>query len=52
MDTELLSVFDEVCKARSVSRAGDKLAMPQTSVSLASGDCGDSSTTRSPVRDG
>jgi hypothetical protein len=37
MDTKLLAVFDEVYKTRSVSRAGDNLGMPQTSVSLALG---------------
>lgn len=35
MDLKLLSVFDEVYKTRSVSRAGDHLGMPQSSVSIA-----------------
>lgn len=35
MDLKLLSIFDEVYKTRSVSRAGDHLGMPQSSVSLA-----------------
>ncbi|QQX89542.1 LysR family transcriptional regulator (plasmid) [Cupriavidus necator] len=37
MDTRLLAVFDEIYKTRSVSRAGENLGMPQTSVSLALG---------------
>ncbi|TDF64945.1 LysR family transcriptional regulator [Cupriavidus sp. L7L] len=37
MDTRLLTVFDEIYKTRSVSRAGENLGMPQTSVSLALG---------------
>jgi DNA-binding transcriptional LysR family regulator len=37
MDMRLLSVFDEVYKTRSVSRAADNLEIPQTSVSLALG---------------
>ena len=37
MDTKLLAVFDEVYKTRSVSRAGEHLGLPQTSVSLALG---------------
>src|SRR5213595_611684 len=37
MDTKLLAVFDEVYKTRSVSRAGENLGIPQTSVSLALG---------------
>jgi len=35
MDVRLLEVFDEVYKARSVSRAGENLGMPQSSVSIA-----------------
>ena len=35
MDMKLLAVFDEIYKTRSVSRAGENLGMPQTSVSLA-----------------
>ncbi len=35
MDLKLLTVFDEVYKTRSVSRAGDNLGMPQSSVSIA-----------------
>jgi DNA-binding transcriptional LysR family regulator len=35
MDMRLLSVFDEVYKTRSVSRAAENLEIPQTSVSLA-----------------
>ena len=37
MDVKLLAVFDEVYKTRSVSRAGDNLGLPQTSVSVALG---------------
>jgi DNA-binding transcriptional LysR family regulator len=37
MDMKLLAVFDEVYKTRSVSRAGENLGLPQTSVSLALG---------------
>lgn len=37
MDMKLLAVFDEVYKTRSVSRAGENLGVPQTSVSLALG---------------
>src|SRR4051812_29352064 len=37
MDMKLLAVFDEVYKTRSVSRAGESLGPPQTSVSLALG---------------
>src|SRR5260221_13118727 len=37
MDMKLLSVFDEVYKTRSVSRAGENLGLAQTSVSLALG---------------
>jgi len=37
MDMKLLSVFDEVYKTRSVSRAGENLSLAQTSVSLALG---------------
>jgi len=37
MDMRLLSVFDEVYKTRSVSRAAENLEIPQTSVSLALG---------------
>lgn len=37
MDMKLLAVFDEVYASRSVSRAGEKLGMAQTSVSLALG---------------
>jgi len=37
MDMRLLSVFDEVYKTRSVSRAAENLDLPQTSVSLALG---------------
>lgn len=37
MDMRLLSVFDEVFKTRSVSRAAENLDIPQTSVSLALG---------------
>jgi len=37
MDMRLLSVFDEVFKTRSVSRAAENLGIPQTSVSLALG---------------
>ncbi|WP_028998815.1 LysR family transcriptional regulator [Azohydromonas australica] len=37
MDMKLLAVFDEVYKTRSVSRAGENLGIPQTSVSLALG---------------
>ncbi len=37
MDMKLLAVFDEIYKTRSVSRAGENLSMPQTSVSLALG---------------
>lgn len=37
MDMRLLSVFDEVYKTRSVSRAAENLDIPQTSVSLALG---------------
>ncbi len=37
MDMKLLAVFDEVYKSRSVSRAGENLGLPQTSVSLALG---------------
>ncbi len=37
MDTKLLAIFDEVYKTRSVSRAGEHLGLPQTSVSLALG---------------
>jgi DNA-binding transcriptional LysR family regulator len=37
MDMKLLSVFDEIYKTRSVSRAGENLGLPQTSVSLALG---------------
>jgi len=35
MDMKLLAVFDEIYKTRSVSRAGENLGLPQTSVSLA-----------------
>jgi DNA-binding transcriptional LysR family regulator len=35
MDLKLLTVFDEVYKTRSVSRAGENLGMPQSSVSIA-----------------
>jgi DNA-binding transcriptional LysR family regulator len=35
MDLKLLSIFDEVYKTRSVSRAGDHLGMPQSSISIA-----------------
>jgi len=35
MDMRLLAVFDEIYKTRSVSRAGENLGIPQTSVSLA-----------------
>jgi DNA-binding transcriptional LysR family regulator len=35
MDIKLLPVFDEIYKTRSVSRAGENLGLPQTSVSLA-----------------
>src|SRR5205823_3268409 len=35
MDMRLLSVFDEVYKTRSVSRAAENLSIPQTSVSFA-----------------
>jgi DNA-binding transcriptional LysR family regulator len=35
MDMRLLSVFDEVYKTRSVSRAAENLQLPQTSVSVA-----------------
>jgi DNA-binding transcriptional LysR family regulator len=35
MDLKLLAVFDEVYKTRSVSRAGENLGMPQSSVSIA-----------------
>ncbi|WP_413335299.1 LysR family transcriptional regulator [Variovorax sp. Varisp85] len=34
---KLLAVFDEIYKTRSVSRAGENLGLPQTSVSLALG---------------
>lgn len=34
MDTKLLTVFDEIYKTRSVSRAGENLSLPQTTVSL------------------
>jgi DNA-binding transcriptional LysR family regulator len=37
MDLRLLSIFDEVYKTRSVSRAAENLDIPQTSVSLALG---------------
>ena len=37
MDMKLLSVFDEIYKTRSVSRAGENLGLAQTSVSLALG---------------
>jgi DNA-binding transcriptional LysR family regulator len=37
MDMRLLSVFDEIYKTRSVSRAAENLDLPQTSVSLALG---------------
>lgn len=37
MDMKLLAVFDEIYKTRSVSRAGESLGLPQTSVSLALG---------------
>jgi len=37
MDMRMLSIFDEVYKTRSVSRAAENLEMPQTSVSLALG---------------
>lgn len=37
MDMKLLAVFDEIYKTRSVSRAGENLGLPQTSVSLALG---------------
>src|SRR6266852_576063 len=37
MDMKLLAVFDEIYKTRSVSRAGENLELPQTSVSLALG---------------
>lgn len=37
MDMRLLSVFDEIYKTRSVSRAAENLEIPQTSVSLALG---------------
>ena len=37
MDMKLLTVFDEIYKTRSVSRAGENLNLPQTSVSLALG---------------
>lgn len=37
MDMKLLAIFDEVYKTRSVSRAGENLGLPQTSVSLALG---------------
>lgn len=35
MDLKLLTVFDEVYRTRSVSRAGENLGMPQSSVSIA-----------------
>lgn len=35
MDLKLLAVFDEVYKTRNVSRAGENLGMPQSSVSIA-----------------
>ena len=35
MDLKLLTVFDEVYKTRSVSRAGENLGIPQSSVSIA-----------------
>ncbi|MGJ7527485.1 LysR family transcriptional regulator [Variovorax sp. GB1P17] len=35
MDLKLLSIFDEVYKTRSVSRAGEHLGMPQSSISIA-----------------
>lgn len=35
MDLKLLAVFDEIYKTRSVTRAGENLGLPQTSVSLA-----------------
>jgi DNA-binding transcriptional LysR family regulator len=35
MDLKLLTVFDEVYKTRNVSRAGENLGMPQSSVSIA-----------------
>ncbi|WP_342132752.1 LysR family transcriptional regulator [Hydrogenophaga sp. OTU3427] len=34
MDTKLLSVFDEIYKTRSVSRAGDNLGVAQSSISI------------------
>jgi len=37
MDMRLLSVFDEIYKTRSVSKAAENLNIPQTSVSLALG---------------
>lgn len=37
MDMKLLAVFDEIYKTRSVTRAGENLGLPQTSVSLALG---------------
>jgi DNA-binding transcriptional LysR family regulator len=37
VDTRLLTVFDEIYKTRSVSRAGENLGLAQTSVSLALG---------------
>lgn len=37
MDMKLLAVFNEIYKTRSVSRAGENLGLPQTSVSLALG---------------
>jgi DNA-binding transcriptional LysR family regulator len=36
-DIELLYVFDEIYKTRSVSRAADKLGLPQSTVSIALG---------------
>ncbi|XAH23544.1 LysR family transcriptional regulator [Xylophilus sp. GW821-FHT01B05] len=35
MDLKLLTIFDEVYKTRSVSRAGENLGMPQSSISIA-----------------
>jgi DNA-binding transcriptional LysR family regulator len=37
MDMRLLTIFDEIYKTKSVTRAGENLDLPQTSVSLALG---------------
>lgn len=37
MDMRLLAIFDEIYKTKSVTRAGENLDLPQTSVSLALG---------------